>query len=60
MPRNRRLAAAGVTAAAISLLASACTGQSKSGATDDASKDTTITFWHGWNSPTRSRRSRTM
>ncbi|GAA1354634.1 ABC transporter substrate-binding protein [Streptomyces beijiangensis] len=51
MPRNRRLAAAGVTAAAISLLASACTGQSSSGATDDASKDTTITFWHGWSAP---------
>ncbi|MEV0091598.1 ABC transporter substrate-binding protein [Streptomyces sp. NPDC050738] len=51
MPRNRRLAAAGVTAAAISLLASACTGSNDAGATDDASKDTTITFWHGWNAP---------
>ncbi|WP_329369323.1 ABC transporter substrate-binding protein [Streptomyces sp. NBC_00669] len=44
-------AAAVAAAAAISLLASACTGQSSSGATDDASKDVTINFWHGWSAP---------
>lgn len=44
-------AAAVATAAAISLLASACTGQSSSGVTDDAGKDVTITFWHGWSAP---------
>ncbi|MEE1774189.1 ABC transporter substrate-binding protein [Streptomyces sp. JV185] len=53
MSGNRRKTAAALAAtAAISLLASACTGQSKSGASDDPSKETTITFWHGWNSPT--------
>ncbi|WP_405685070.1 ABC transporter substrate-binding protein [Streptomyces sp. NBC_01387] len=49
MPRNRRLAAAAVAAASMSLLTSACTGQSSGGATDDANAKTTITFWHGWN-----------
>ncbi|MFI2200923.1 ABC transporter substrate-binding protein [Streptomyces sp. NPDC020192] len=34
--------------ASLALLATACTGQSGSGATDDASKDTTINFWHAW------------
>ncbi|WP_405751177.1 ABC transporter substrate-binding protein [Streptomyces sp. NBC_01020] len=48
MPRNRRLAAAVVAAASMSLLASACTGQSSGGATDDVNAKTTITFWHGW------------
>jgi multiple sugar transport system substrate-binding protein len=37
--------------AAITLLASACTGQSSGSADDDASKDVTITFWHGWSAP---------
>nr|WP_202451225.1 ABC transporter substrate-binding protein [Streptomyces sp. SID4948] len=37
--------------AAISLLASACTGQSSSTANDDASKPVTINFWHGWSAP---------
>jgi multiple sugar transport system substrate-binding protein len=44
-------AAAVAAAAAISLLASACTGQSSSGANDDAGKDVTINFWHGWSAP---------
>ncbi|WP_328326590.1 MULTISPECIES: ABC transporter substrate-binding protein [unclassified Streptomyces] len=48
MPRNRRLAASAVAAASMSLLASACTGQSSGGATDDVNAKTTITFWHGW------------
>ncbi|MFF8864411.1 ABC transporter substrate-binding protein [Streptomyces sp. NPDC015139] len=37
--------------ASLALLATACTGQSGSGATDDASKDTTINFWHAWSAP---------
>ncbi|MGW3203381.1 ABC transporter substrate-binding protein [Streptomyces sp. NPDC001135] len=37
--------------ASLALFATACTGQSGSGATDDASKDTTITFWHAWSAP---------
>ncbi|MEV6107067.1 ABC transporter substrate-binding protein [Streptomyces sp. NPDC051940] len=45
---SHRAAAALAAAAAISLIASACTGSNDSGANDDASKETTITFWHGW------------
>ncbi|PKW07866.1 carbohydrate ABC transporter substrate-binding protein, CUT1 family [Streptomyces sp. 1222.5] len=37
--------------ASLALLTTACTGQSGSGATDDASKDTTINFWHAWSAP---------
>ena len=48
---RRKTAAALAAAAALTLFASACTGQSNSGATDDASKETTITFWHGWSDP---------
>lgn len=49
MPTTRRTPAVVLAAtASIALFASACTGQSGAGATDDASKDTTITFWHGW------------
>ncbi|WP_438293788.1 ABC transporter substrate-binding protein [Streptomyces sp. HUAS TT7] len=52
MPRIRRKSAAALAAtASIALFASACTGQSNSSASDDASKDTTITFWHGWSAP---------
>ncbi|MFJ6566119.1 ABC transporter substrate-binding protein [Streptomyces sp. NPDC091292] len=46
--KRRKAAAALAASASIALLATACTGQSSSGATDDASKKTTITFWHGW------------
>ncbi|MFI5687107.1 ABC transporter substrate-binding protein [Streptomyces sp. NPDC051636] len=35
----------------LALLTTACTGQSNSSATDDASKDTTINFWHAWSAP---------
>ncbi|MGW2812565.1 ABC transporter substrate-binding protein [Streptomyces sp. NPDC001415] len=50
MPTIRRKSAVALAAtASIALLASACTGQSGTSASDDASKDTTITFWHGWN-----------
>jgi multiple sugar transport system substrate-binding protein len=49
--RLTKAAAAVAATAAISLLASACTGQSSSSANDDASKDVTINFWHGWSAP---------
>ncbi|MET7606708.1 ABC transporter substrate-binding protein [Streptomyces avermitilis] len=52
MPAMSRKAAAALAASAsIALLATACTGQSDSGADDDASKDTTINFWHAWSAP---------
>ncbi|MEV2212672.1 ABC transporter substrate-binding protein [Streptomyces sp. NPDC050997] len=50
IPEVARKAAFALTAS-LALLATACTGQSSSGATDDASKDTTITFWHAWSAP---------
>ncbi|MFF7975628.1 extracellular solute-binding protein [Streptomyces sp. NPDC007905] len=37
--------------ASLALFTTACTGQSNAGATDDASKDTTINFWHAWSAP---------
>ncbi|MGW1798178.1 ABC transporter substrate-binding protein [Streptomyces sp. NPDC001984] len=37
--------------ASLALLTTACTGQSDSGASDDASKETTINFWHAWSAP---------
>ncbi|MCX5389097.1 ABC transporter substrate-binding protein [Streptomyces sp. NBC_00094] len=37
--------------AALSFLASACTGSTNNGATDDPQGETTITFWHGWSAP---------
>ncbi|MGW0082977.1 ABC transporter substrate-binding protein [Streptomyces sp. NPDC003393] len=43
--------AAFVLTASLALLATACTGQSGSGTDDDASKDTTINFWHAWSAP---------
>ncbi|MGW2423903.1 ABC transporter substrate-binding protein [Streptomyces sp. NPDC001709] len=47
IPSAARKVAFAVTAS-LALLTTACTGQSDSGATDDASKDTTINFWHAW------------
>ncbi|MEU9972687.1 ABC transporter substrate-binding protein [Streptomyces sp. NPDC051014] len=50
-PAVARKTAFALTAAASSLaLLTACTGQSSSGADDDASANTTINFWHGWSS----------
>ncbi|MDO0927680.1 ABC transporter substrate-binding protein [Streptomyces sp. TG1A-8] len=43
--------AAFALAASLALLATACTGRSGPGATDDATKETTITFWHAWSAP---------
>ncbi|MGV9244940.1 ABC transporter substrate-binding protein [Streptomyces sp. NPDC003710] len=52
MPEVSRKAALALAASAsIALLATACTGQSDSGPTDDASKETTINFWHAWSAP---------
>ncbi|MGW0764189.1 ABC transporter substrate-binding protein [Streptomyces sp. NPDC002676] len=54
IPSAARKAAFALTAASLVLLSTACTGQSDnsaSGATDDASKDTTINFWHAWSAP---------
>ncbi|MFI0896823.1 ABC transporter substrate-binding protein [Streptomyces sp. NPDC020983] len=51
MSRIRKAAAAVAAIAATALLASACTGQSTTSADDDATKDVTITFWHGWTAP---------
>ncbi|MGW7382659.1 ABC transporter substrate-binding protein [Streptomyces sp. NPDC054794] len=50
IPEVARKAAFALTASAV-LLTAACTGQSSSGASDDASKDTTINFWHAWSAP---------
>ncbi|MEV0179402.1 ABC transporter substrate-binding protein [Streptomyces sp. NPDC050625] len=50
IPKFARNAAFALTASAV-LLTTACTGQSSSGADDDASKDTTINFWHAWSAP---------
>ncbi|MGW1348463.1 ABC transporter substrate-binding protein [Streptomyces sp. sk2.1] len=56
MSGNRRKSAVALAAtAAISLFASACTGQSGSGTSDDPSKETTITFWHGWINPSEAK-----
>ncbi|MEV8591370.1 ABC transporter substrate-binding protein [Streptomyces sp. NPDC052012] len=52
MPGTSRNAALTLaTAVSLTLLATACTGQSGSGATDDPNAETTITFWHGWSAP---------
>ncbi|MCQ4081874.1 ABC transporter substrate-binding protein [Streptomyces sp. RB6PN25] len=46
-----RACAALAAAASISLLVSACTGQSTTQADDDPNKPVTINFWHGWSAP---------
>lgn len=52
MPKISRKATFALAAtASLTLLATACTGQSGSGATDDPDAETTITFWHGWSAP---------
>ncbi|WP_367323021.1 ABC transporter substrate-binding protein [Streptomyces sp. HUAS ZL42] len=54
IPGVARKAAFALTAS-VALLATACTGQSDSGAADDASKETTINFWHGWSAPSETK-----
>ncbi|MFI1000580.1 ABC transporter substrate-binding protein [Streptomyces galbus] len=52
LPRAARKAAFALSAVtALALSATACTGQSSAGADDDASKETTLTFWHAWSAP---------
>jgi multiple sugar transport system substrate-binding protein len=52
MPGISRNAAIALAAtASIALLATACTGESGSAADDDASKETTLNFWHAWSAP---------
>ncbi|MFI0979410.1 ABC transporter substrate-binding protein [Streptomyces sp. NPDC021093] len=51
MRRNRRLSAAALAVAAISVAATACTGSAENTAKDDPKANTTINFWHGWASP---------
>lgn len=51
MPRFRRLTAAATAVAAISVLATACTGSASNTASDDPNKDVTLNFWHGWSAP---------
>jgi multiple sugar transport system substrate-binding protein len=48
---SRKAALALAASASKALLATACTGQSNAGASDDASKETTINFWHAWSAP---------
>ncbi|MBG0855211.1 ABC transporter substrate-binding protein [Streptomyces spinoverrucosus] len=55
MPGTSRKAtthlAASIALTATALLATACTGQSASGANDDPAQATTLTFWHAWSAP---------
>ncbi|MFB6844951.1 ABC transporter substrate-binding protein [Streptomyces sp. NPDC056373] len=48
---SRKATFALVASASIALLATACTGRPDAGASDDASKETTLTFWHAWSAP---------
>ncbi|MDH6623460.1 multiple sugar transport system substrate-binding protein [Streptomyces sp. LBL] len=50
MPKISRVCLAGAVTT-LALTASACTGSSTSGANDDVSKPSTITFWHPWSAP---------
>ncbi|MFE3764924.1 ABC transporter substrate-binding protein [Streptomyces sp. NPDC059104] len=52
MPRTgRRLTTAATALAALSVLATSCTGQSAGTASDDPKADVTLKFWHGWSTP---------
>ncbi|MFF1295587.1 MULTISPECIES: ABC transporter substrate-binding protein [unclassified Streptomyces] len=51
MPKRARITAFALIASAVLLTTSACTGQSSTGADDDASKETTLNFWHAWSAP---------
>ncbi|ROQ97967.1 carbohydrate ABC transporter substrate-binding protein (CUT1 family) [Streptomyces sp. 2132.2] len=55
MPRTRRLTALATAVAALSVLATACTGQSGSAAADDPDKEVTLNFWHGWSAPSETK-----
>ncbi|MBW5485361.1 ABC transporter substrate-binding protein [Streptomyces bambusae] len=51
MPGTRRLTALVTALAAISALATACTGQSGGAAADDPGAEVVLNFWHGWSAP---------
>ncbi|MEU5279619.1 ABC transporter substrate-binding protein [Streptomyces asoensis] len=52
IPEVVRKAAFALTASTALLIGTtACTGQSAAGPDDDASKGTTLTFWHAWSAP---------
>ncbi|GHD71233.1 ABC transporter substrate-binding protein [Streptomyces goshikiensis] len=51
MPGIGRLTPAATLLAAISVLVTACTGQSGAEAADDPKADVTLNFWHGWSAP---------
>ncbi|MFD9523197.1 ABC transporter substrate-binding protein [Streptomyces sp. NPDC059979] len=55
MPRTGRLTTATALLAAISALATACTGQGADTAADDPKAQVTLTFWHGWSAPGETR-----
>ncbi|MFE2552674.1 ABC transporter substrate-binding protein [Streptomyces sp. NPDC059355] len=55
MPRTRRLPVAATAVAALSVLATACTGQSGTAASDDPNKEVTLNFWHGWSAPSEAK-----
>ncbi|MFJ6754207.1 extracellular solute-binding protein [Streptomyces sp. NPDC091273] len=55
MPRTGRLTTATALLAAISALATACTGQSADTASDDPKADVTLNFWHGWSAPSETK-----
>lgn len=57
---SRKAVVALAASASIALLATACTGQSSSGANDDASKDQTINFWHAWSAPSEVKAVKTL
>ncbi|MET9857348.1 ABC transporter substrate-binding protein [Streptomyces sp. NPDC006450] len=51
MPGIRRLTVAATAVAAISVLATACTGSASNTAADGPNEDVTLNFWHGWSAP---------
>ncbi|MFJ6481939.1 MULTISPECIES: ABC transporter substrate-binding protein [unclassified Streptomyces] len=55
MPRTGRLTTATAVLAAISALATACTGQGADTASDDPKADVTLNFWHGWSAPSETK-----
>ncbi|WP_328963347.1 ABC transporter substrate-binding protein [Streptomyces virginiae] len=55
MPRTGRPTTAIAVLAAISALATACTGQGADTASDDPKADVTLNFWHGWSAPSEAK-----
>ncbi|MHB9861667.1 ABC transporter substrate-binding protein [Streptomyces sp. YIM S03343] len=60
IPHAVRKTAFALSVSVVLLAASACTGQSSSGADDDASKETTINFWHAWSAPSEVKAVKTL